>query len=624
MNSILALALFTAGWAPQPTSPPPTAEPARQAAASALEIESPGALGARYGIGVDVLFESLDELDLVSGGRSFSFRGPAGGGGFDEDVPIDPDSGLRWEQTTVGLQVPISLPPLSLGRGGRVDWSLVLEAAGVDGELELEEPRDVARFLDRIPSQVFDDIGEGPRRTNLQGRGTRFGVGFQATVNPCRACSWTWSGGYRYRTLQGFDLEQEAAPHPSFRSLLEEDGELQRDDHELTARLGYALAGGRLTPWLGVRGQRSETTVDHAQTFIRENSDFPDEREELRLEVESERVSALVGADFRLARGVVGRVEGTFGDGESVLLKVVTFPRLRGAPSDVDPPPTRVETPQEIALADDVAPRVDPPPPTVETPQEIADQRRRADELADDVAPRVDALRQRFRERVRQLERAAGPGRPLDRRAVRALVGEVEAELRSILAAPELQPALAAFVEVAERSRRTLGERQAAGAGVGRQGGPQSLGGYRLAAYSPAPQPPEPARSDPSPGVLAEIGGFLDRLFELTDERRLTQPLCVRSVPEPRARVALSAALPGSRVVEQTTEGRLNVVYRGLYAYRATLRDRSPIACTADSDPDDCAFVDLWTSDDPFVVCDFSPGVERCLQQPGDPETCGR
>jgi hypothetical protein len=124
--------------------------------------------------------------------------------------------------------------------------------------------------------------------------------------------------------------------------------------------------------------------------------------------------------------------------------------------------------------------------------------------------------------------------------------------------------------------------------------------------------------------VLAEIGGFLDRLFELTDERRLTQPLCVRSVPEPRARVALSAALPGSRVIEQTTEGRLNVVYRGLYAYRATLRGRSPIACTADSDPADCAFVDLWTSDDPFVVCDFSPGVERCLQQPGDPETCGR
>lgn len=598
MDSILALALLAAGWSPQPDPPPPTAEPARQAAAPVVEIESPATLGARYGLGVDLLLESLDELDLVGGGRT-SFRL---GDDFREgqELPIDPDHGLRWEQTVLGLQVPVAL-----GGGGRVGWSLVLEGAGVDGRLELDEPQ--------------PDEPDAPTRTSLEGRGTRFGVGLQATANPCRACRWTWSGGYRYRTLRGFDLEQEATARPPFGSLLDEDGELQRDDHELTARLGYALAGGRLTPWLGVRGHRSETSVDHVQTFRRD--DFPDEGRELRLEIESERVGALVGADFRLARGVVGRVEGTFGDGESVLLKVVAFPGGRGGDRD-DPRPDdpRADDPRAEEL-----PPVDPPPPTVESPEEVAEQRRRADRLADDVAPRVDALRQRFRERVEQIERATGPGRPLDRTAVSALVAEVEAELRRILAAPELQPVLAVFVDLVERSRQASGEVQAGQPAAGlRPPQPGPRGAYRLAAWSPAPQPPSrPAPADPSRTVLAEIGDFLDRLFELTDQRRLTRPLCVRSLPQPGARVALSAALPGSRVIEQTTEGKLNVVYRGLYAYQATLRGRT-IACPPDSDPAACSFVDLWTREELVVVCDFSRGVERCLQQPGDPATCGR
>lgn len=618
MNPILTLALLVAGWTPPPADPPATAAPARETSAQALEIESPGSRGARYGIGVDLSFERIDDLELVRGQRTFSFLGPEGGRDFEREAPIDPDHGLRWEQTTLGLQVPVALPSLALGGGGRVDWSLVLEGAGVDGSFELDEARNA------------DDEREGPGRTTLEGRGNRFGVGFQATVSPCRACRWTWSGGYRYRTVRGLDLEEEGVAEASFAPFLaplldelaptlDEDGELQRDDHELTARLGYALAGGRLTPWLGVRGQRSETTVDHVQTFRFGRSDFTEERT-LRLETEAERVAALVGADFRLARSVVGRIEGTFGDGESVLLKLVSFPGGRAPRPPVDPP-HRDPSPVDWPLAD--PPFADPPPPRIETPEEIAEQRRRADQLAEDVAPRVDALRQRFHERVQRLERAAGPGRALDREAVRALVAYVEAELRAILDAPELQPVLAVAVELAERSRRTLGERQAAAAG-GRPARPHDAGPYRLAAYSPAPQPPpESAQADPSRGVLAEIGNFLDRLFERTDERRLTQPLCVRSVPAAGARVALSAALPGSRVTEQTTEGKLNVVYRGLYAYQATLRDHT-IACPADSDPAECAFVDLWTSDDPFLVCDFSRGIERCLQQPGDPATCGR
>jgi hypothetical protein len=583
MRAALAASLLLA--APLPAA----AQPAEPAAAP-WSVESPGSLGARFGLGFDLLLDRFDDIEAVAGRQTVTVRG-ADGGEETTVVPFDPrlddrKHGRDWEERSVGVQVPIALPRLPLGRGLSIEPSLVLEAAAVDG-----------RF-------TVHDLVEGQADRTLDGTGARWGVGVQALGGLCRDCRWFWGAGYRYRTLAGLDIGSDTRPDPAGLTVTETT-EIDHDTHHLTARLGARLAGGRAAAYVGVRSRRSDLVLDDETTLA-----SPQRREETtvatRLELDGDDTAAIAGVDFRLGRGTVARVEASFGgDGESVLFKVVGFPGGRPPP----PPP--------------VPSLVDPSPPRIETPEEIAEQRRRAEQLADDVAPRVAALRQLFHERVQQLERAAGPGRALDREAVLALVADVEAELRSILAAPELQPVLAVAVELAERSRRALGGRQAAAVG-GQPARPRPAEPYRLAAYSPAPQPPpESAQADPSRGVLAEIGGFLDRLFRRTDERRLTQPLCVRSEPTAGALVALSAALPGSRVIEQRTEGKLNVVYRGTYAYQARLGDRV-IACPADSDPADCSFIDLWTSDDPFLVCDFSRGIERCLQRPGDPGTCGQ
>lgn len=609
MGTTAALALLAVGWMQPATAPPPSAEPAPEPEAPSLEIESPGALGAGYGIGVDLSFEALDQLDLVGGGRAVSFGSPDGERESEHEVPVDAE-GLRWKQTTVGLQVPVALPPLSSGGGARIDWSLLFEAAGVDGTLELDE------------RPGGDVVRERPSSTDLAGRGSRFGVGFQATASLCSGCRWAWSGGYRYRTLRGFDLEQEI-DCPSGADPAEEDGELQTDDHELTARVGYSL--GRVTPWLGVRGRRTESAVDHVVTF--RDVQGLERFDRLRLEIESEQVSAVVGADVRLAHGVVGRVEGTFGDGgDSVLLKVVTFPRPRGdreARGDRRPGGTGQASP---------LPPAGPSDATAGTPEEIADQRRRAEELADTIAPRVDELRRRFVEEKNRLEREAGRDRPLPLAGVLALLDELEEGLRDALGARELLPTLAWFLDLLERARTDLttdaGEvssRFSAGAP------PSGLAFASRPARQDPPSPNPPASRSRARGWLATILDELRLLETRADTRRLTQDLCVRSEPRPNAKVILwprvfekPNELADADTFEQETEGRLHVFYRGLYAYSATLGGHQPIGCPAADPAARCAPVNLWKNDGPLLVCNFDPDIGHCVLQAGDVASCGR
>jgi hypothetical protein len=267
------------------------------------------------------------------------------------------------------------------------------------------------------------------------------------------------------------------------------------------------------------------------------------------------------------------------------------------------------------------------PPPRVESPRQIERQERRAGRLAERIAPRVAAVASRFQTGVERLEREAGPGRSLDAAGVDALVATTRRELDDILSRPALRPVFAYFARLVERWPEPVAGRP--GDSIAARG-PRSAAaaerGYGLAAWPPPPPPPQPPVGTPddrsSRGFLAAIGDYLQTLVTRSDSRLLTQPICVRSVPNAGALVALSAAVEGARVIEQTTEGRLAVVYRGLYAYRARLGDRL-VACPTASEPDDCAFVDLWLDDRPFLVCDFRDGVERCLLADGDVAACG-
>jgi hypothetical protein len=270
--------------------------------------------------------------------------------------------------------------------------------------------------------------------------------------------------------------------------------------------------------------------------------------------------------------------------------------------------------------------------PHPERPQPVRLRRQRAAELADSIAPRVDALRRDFAHRVQGLDERAGPGRPLPTPAVLALLDELENELRDALAATELLPVLAWFLDLLDQARTDL------------TGSPPSAVEARLAAGPPAPGglvfavlpiPQESPRDPPAPSPgsapdwLARIGGELDRLFTRADTRQLTQDLCVRSLPRPSALVALwpwalsrQGRTPDVDIFERETNNPLSVFYRGLYAYRAMLEGESTLDCTADGTT--CARVDLWKDNGPFLVCNFRPSTGRCLLGRGDLARCRR
>lgn len=574
----LTAALPAAAQPPEPAVPP-------------WSVESPDSLGARFGLGFDLLLDRLDDLEAAAGRQTVTVRGPEGG---EETtvVPFDPrlddrKHGRDWEERSVGVQVPIALPRLPLGRGLSIEPSLVLEAAAVDG-----------RF-------TVADLVEGRPDRRLDGTGARWGAGVQALGGLCRGCRWFWGAGYRFRILRGLDLDGDAPPGADAPEAAQRT-EFDRESHDLTARLGARLAGGRAAAFVGVRSRRSDLVLDDETTLP-----SPQRREETtvatRLELEGEDTAAIAGVDFRLGRRGVARVEASFGgDGESVLLKLV---------HGISPRPHGPEAPQA---------------PEAPTPSEVEERRRRAVELADAIAPDVRELKRRFEREADRLEREAGPDRPLPAADVLRLLDDLERGLRETLDARELLPTLAWFLDLLARARIDLtaeggvvGSRPSAGAP------PRGLAFAAL----PARQDPRPAEPSGTParGWLATIVSALDLLGRRADTRQLTQDLCVRSEPRPGAKVLLwprafaaPDALSDVDTFVKETEGRLDVFYRGLYAYEATLRGHPAIGCPAEDAATRCAPIDLWKGDGPFLVCNFDPDIGHCELRSGDLARCGR
>lgn len=375
---------------------PAAAQPRQPPAPTPWSVESPGPLGARFGLGVDLALDRLDNVEVVAGIQTVTTIA-ADGSRQTTIAPVDVGltnrkHGQGWEERSFGFQAPLALPPFHLG-ALRVEPSLVLEAAAVGGELT---------FVDRVEG--------GPDRT-LDGTAARWGVGVEALGELCRGCRWFWSAGYRYRSLGGLDLGGDTQRDPGGPTVTQ-SVEIDHDSHHLTARLGALIAGGRATVYAGVRDRRSELVVSDETTVTSPEGGPGGITVTSRLDLEADDTVALAGTDFRLGRGYFGRVEATFGeDGESVLLKAV---RLQGWTKP------------------------------------------RAMTLAEQIKPQVAELRHHIERRVRQMEAAAGPDGAFPLAQSLALLDEIERELRVILSAPELQPTLAWFLVAIDQARDEL------------------------------------------------------------------------------------------------------------------------------------------------------------------------
>jgi hypothetical protein len=283
--------------------------------------ESPGTSGARFGLGVDYLFEDVDSLLNTSFTETVTLRGPQAGGP-PQVIPGDPALNNRkfdygFEVRSWGVQAPIALRRLRLGGGATLYPSLVLEVATTEATFD------------------FHDRSEPGDSTSVSGRGVSWAAGLEGVAALGRGGRWFLAGGYRFRSLPEFDLERS----PGFDSnagVVEDEVRLGGGTHLASLRLGRILAGGTVSPYIGVRGRWSELEIDDRLRFVDAAGDLFDLTTSSRFDSDS--TLGLVGLDARLRGPLVGRAEVTFGDGDvAALVKAVYLVPSRGGFRPPDP-----------------------------------------------------------------------------------------------------------------------------------------------------------------------------------------------------------------------------------------------------------------------------------------------
>jgi len=290
------LGAFAAPAAAQPAEPPPW-----------WLAESPGASGARFGLGLDYRFEDLDSLLAAALTATVTLRDPEGGSST-QVIPGDPGLNNRKfdyevEVRSWGGQAPIALPQLGLGGRMTLFPSLVIEAATTEITFD---------FRDRTEPELS---------TSITGRGVSYGAGLETVGTFGREDKWFVGGGYRFWTLPDLDLERSPGFDPIL-DVVHDEIHLDQDTHLASLRVGRVFAGGRLTPWLGARGRWTELEIDDRLAFVSPNGVETDLRTRSRFESDS--VLAVAGVDARLGDRLAGRVEVSYGDGDvAALLKVV-------------------------------------------------------------------------------------------------------------------------------------------------------------------------------------------------------------------------------------------------------------------------------------------------------------
>jgi hypothetical protein len=320
-RAAVALAVVCAVAAPFDVA----AQPAAPEAPDWQLVESPGAAGFGFGLGIDLGWEELDSLATAAATTTVTTR-DANGREVTQVIPGDPaltnrKFDFRFEVETAGGQAPIALPRFSLGRAVTVFPSLVIEAAVTDVTFH------------------FDDRTNPEDSTSVTARGTSYGLGLESVATLGRSNRWYLAAGYRYRDLPSLELERSppVAPFTHSGAVSHDEVRLSQETHRATLRVGRAFRGGRFNPYLGLRGRWTELDVVDELDFRSSLGDETVLRTHTRYESDS--ALGVAGIDARLGGPVLGRAEVTFGDGDAALL-LKTVVRLNpGTPPPPPPPP---------------------------------------------------------------------------------------------------------------------------------------------------------------------------------------------------------------------------------------------------------------------------------------------
>jgi hypothetical protein len=275
-------------------------------------VESPGAAGATFGLGLDSLFEHQESLNLASMRTTVTVR-DSGGGGSVTEVPGDPAllnrkfdflSELQGE----GTQGSIALPILGLRIYPTFHWQ------ALSADLRLD-------FLNRP---------EPAESTSIEGRGLFYGVGFDLVTTLCNQCGWFASAGYQVQDMPSFSADR--SPRIAGLDLSRDEVRIRRQVRDTSFRIGYGGPNARVISYTGVRRRSTDLDIEDELGFRGPGPDGTSEETRLRTrtKIQGEATLAVAGLNVNFGGRFFGRAETAIGDGDRVVMvKVVYLPKIR-------------------------------------------------------------------------------------------------------------------------------------------------------------------------------------------------------------------------------------------------------------------------------------------------------
>jgi hypothetical protein len=551
-------------------------------------VESPGAVDAKLGLGLEYLFERQDHLDIRSTRTVVTLRDLDRGIISTTIQNGDPallqrKFDIEWRSQGPGAVVPIRLPHFSLSSfhlpgGGGVYSSLILEASTADATLD------------------FHDKPEPANSDSLTGRGPMFGLGLNLVASLCAHCPWYSGVGYRWRNLPRFTVARSPRfAAPGF-DVLRDEVRLSRKSQSFSTWVGYTSPGNRVAAYAGVRRLTADIDV---LDELRLGSQA--ERQETTLSSRSKYASSgtekVLGIDAHLWGPFFARSEFAFGDRQREGSIAIVY-LLARAPA-IDNPAAK--SPSEARR------------------RENREREQRARAIAADLAVQLERILSEFSAARDNLPVVhLGPGvDAYPRQPILDLLSRTERELLVALSPPELIAMRDYVRDLFEQARAAL-DLEGPTATSQHRSRNAVVPVRRLAGAEPLTV--APARDgdvlDKRP-VDSWTGTILEAIRQMWIEATkndLLVTLCIKSFPQKKARFMmhpLSYTPPD--MPEADTDFQLVDVWRGLYVYEVHLRGFKRIT----------GRLGLVTDSRPIIKCPLIPETDAadvllCKRSSGD------
>lgn len=531
----------------------------------------PAAAQSRFGLGLDLLFEHQESLEVSAFRGTILTRDLLNGGEQSAEQPSDPALLNRkfdflWELEAAGVELPIDLPGL-----WGLDPKLVLQAGVADVSLDFLGRRDPA-----------DNAG-------LSGRGPLFGVELDVEGSPWGAGPWSWGGSLRWQRVPSLTMDRSPAfrpegleaiadgaqPSQQVFEVMGDDVRLSQEVQELTTRVGYSASSGRAKTYLGVRHRRTSLTIEDELSYVDPLGEI-ETRLASRTELKSEVTLAVAGVEAHFG-SLIGRLETAMGEGDLVVLAEVMYRLRDGRSGDLS-----------------------------------------SDRVAK-MAAQVEHIRAEFLEARGELPVIAGPNGvvafPIE--PVVDLINRTEQALVKVLNGPQLA-AMRDYVRnraAQARQRLRLDLRPSAAMTIRRPriayADLRSISAHELSSSGPRLLSQRGADSADTVGALDLVNTVIDTLLRRLSDNDVRVDVCVRTVPMVSTTVTTvrirpeSSPRPNPKV--SPTNGWLEHVPRGDYLFRVA-RDRVKIIdCLPGANPTlgECDPWDLMGYDKPVVTCNL-------------------